>query len=464
MDKKNLKIVILGAGISGLATAYWLNKEGYDLKILEANGEPGGSMQSEDEDGFLIDYGPNSGLYTTPLIGQMVEELGLKDQFIYANDQGNKRYILRNNKLHALPTSPVAFFKTGLFSARAKARLFFEPFIGRSEEGYYQSVSDFVIRRLGREFLDYAINPFVSGVYAGDPDKLSVKSAFPKLYRLEEKYGGLIKGLFKGARERKQNKEVSRQSAKMFSFKKGMQVFPETIADLLKGGINYNCNAEKVIKSNDGYDVHYTHFNESKKITTDVVISAIPAYQAGLVFGGNNSQTLNHFNEIYYPPVKVLYLVYKKEAVGRVLDGFGFLIPEKENRNFLGAIWSSTIFSDRSNDDYSVFTLYLGGARSPEMFDEGNRNLIQNVINEFNEIMDINENPLIIRERMWSKAIPQYNIGHIEHERFFEDFEKKNPGIFLTGNYRGGIGVGDCIKNSKLTSKRIDDYFKMINR
>jgi oxygen-dependent protoporphyrinogen oxidase len=203
--------------------------------------------------------------------------------------------------------------------------------------------------------------------------------------------------------------------------------------------------------------------NESKKITADLVISAIPAYEAGLVFGGNDSQALNHFNAIYYPPVKVLYLVYKKEAVGRVLDGFGFLIPEKENKKFLGAIWSSTIFSDRSDDDFSVFTLYLGGARSPEMFDEGNESLIQNVIKEFNGIMEINEDPLVIKERMWSKAIPQYNTGHIEHERFFEDFEKKNPGIFLTGNYRGGIAVGDCIKNSKLTGKRIVDYLNKLN-
>ena len=462
MDKRKIKIVVLGAGISGLATAYWLAKQGYDIKIIESKGEPGGSMESREENGFLIDYGPNSGLYTTPLIGQLVRELGIDDQFIYAGEKGNKRYIFRDNQLHALPTNPAAFLKTRLFSKRAKARLLIEPFIGRSADGYYQSISDFVTRRLGREFLDYAINPFVSGVYAGNPDKLSVKSAFPKLYRLEEVYGGLIKGFIKGARERKKQKEVSKQSARMFSFRKGMQELPGAIAGKLKNKIIYNCKAERVIRSGDGYDILYTHLNDPEKISADIVLSAIPAYQAGLIFGGSDKEISDHFNGIYYPPVKVLYLVYKKEAVGRLLDGFGFLVPAVERKSFLGAIWSSTIFSDRAGDEFAVFTLYIGGARSPEIFEENNVHLVEKVIKEFSGIMNINSGPILIREKMWPRAIPQYNIGHIEHERFFDAFEKRNPGVFLSGNYRGGIAVGDCIKNSELTSKRISSYIETL--
>lgn len=462
MDKNEIKIVVLGAGISGLATAYWLDNQGYDIKILEAKNEPGGSMESREEDGFLIDYGPNSGLYTTPLIGQLVNELGLEEQFMYANDKGNKRYIFRNDELHALPTNPVAFLKTGLFSKKAKARLLIEPFIGRSEDGYYQSISDFVIRRLGREFLDYAINPFVSGVYAGNPDILSVKSAFPKLYRLEEVYGGLIKGFFKGARERKKRKEESKQTARMFSFKSGMQTLPRAIADRLNSKIIYNCTVENVNKSGNGYDVSFTRMNSPDKIFAHIVLSAIPAYQAGLVFGNKDKETLKHFNEIYYPPVKVLYLGYKKEDVGRELDGFGFLVPAIENKSFLGAIWSSVLFSDRANDKYAVFTLFIGGARSPEIFNENNEKLIEKVIKEFNVIMGIRNVPVLVKEKMWSKAIPQYNIGHIEHERFFKDYETGNPGIFLSGNYRGGVAVGDCIINSELTANRINDYVETI--
>ena len=225
----NKKIVIIGAGISGLTTAYLLHKEGYDVIVLEQKNKVGGSIETNSENGFLFDRGPNSGLETTPVIKQLVEDLQLKEQFVYANREGNKRYILRNGELHALPMSPPTFLKTKLFSGKAKLRLFAEPFIGKSKDGYYQSIAEFVSRRLGKEFLDYAINPFVAGVYAGRPEELSVKSAFPKLYALEEEYGGLILGTIRSIRKRKKSKEVSKQSAKMFSFRDGMIVLPEAI-------------------------------------------------------------------------------------------------------------------------------------------------------------------------------------------------------------------------------------------
>lgn len=457
MDKGTIKITILGAGISGLATAFWLHNDGFDVTVLESKNEPGGSMVTRHEEGFLIDYGPNSGLETTPLIGKIVAAVGLGDEMIYADEKADKRYILRNNRLHALPTSPTAFLKTKLFTPKAKLRLLAEPFLGKSKEGYYQSVSEFVKRRLGREFLDYAINPFVAGVFAGNPDNLSVKSAFPKLYRLEELYGGLFKGLVLGARERKRQAEQSKQSARLFSFKKGMQSLPEAIAGKLGDKIKYNCNVEKVAKSATKFKVLYNHTGKLKENIADIILSTVPAYQAAAIFD-QESKLINHFNKIYYPPVKVLYLGFRQETVGRPLDGFGFLIPEKENKRFLGTIWSSTIFPYRAKNNLAAFTLFIGGARSPELFDNENDKLVDSVIKEFKEIMNINSDPVFIKEKMWPKAIPQYSLGYIEHERYFEKFEADNPGIFLSGNYRGGISVGDCIKNSELTYKRICEH------
>lgn len=457
MDKGTIKITILGAGISGLATAFWLHNDGFDVTVLESKNEPGGSMVTRHEEGFLIDYGPNSGLETTPLIGKIVAAVGLGDEMIYADEKADKRYILRNNRLHALPTSPTAFLKTKLFTPKAKLRLLAEPFVGKSKEGYYQSVSEFVKRRLGREFLDYAINPFVAGVFAGNPDNLSVKSAFPKLYRLEELYGGLFKGLVLGARERKRQAEQSKQSARLFSFKKGMQSLPEAIAGKLGDKIKYNCNVEKVAKSATKFKVLYNHTGKLKENIADIILSTVPAYQAAAIFD-QESKLINHFNKIYYPPVKVLYLGFRQETVGRPLDGFGFLIPEKENKRFLGTIWSSTIFPYRAKNNLAAFTLFIGGARSPELFDNENDKLVDSVIKEFKEIMNINSDPVFIKEKMWPKAIPQYSLGYIEHERYFEKFEADNPGIFLSGNYRGGISVGDCIKNSELTYKRICEH------
>jgi protoporphyrinogen/coproporphyrinogen III oxidase len=458
MDIKSKSVVILGAGVSGLSTAYWLEKAGYQITVLESGSTPGGTMVSVKEDGFLIDYGPNSGLETTPLISMMVRGLGLDDRFIYADATGDRRYILRDGRLHALPMKPGAFLASGLFSTGAKLRVMMEPFIGRSEDGYYQSISQFVTRRLGREFLDYVINPFVSGVYAGDPDKLSVKSAFPKLYRLEEVYGGLFKGMIKGAKERKNREEQSKQNAKMFSFRDGMQSLPKAISDKLGRSVKYNCDVDKVLKAESGYDIVFNYGGRSETMSADIVISALPAYNAAHVFRDMDEELCGHLNNIFYPPVKVLYLVYQKEEVGQTLDGFGFLIPAVERKTFLGAIWSSVIFPSVAKEGFAAFTLFVGGARSPEMFDRENETVVDRVLAEFKRIMKIKGDPKMIREKLWPRAIPQYNLGHIEHERYFENFETRNPGIFLSGNYRGGVSVGDCVKNSELTFGRVCDY------
>ena len=456
------KITILGAGISGLTTAYWLDKTGIEVKILEAANEPGGSMQTSFEEGFLVDFGPNSGLETTPLIRQIVDDVGLSNEMVYASEASSKRYILREDRLHPLPMSAGSFIKTKLFSTKAKVRLLGEPFIGKSDDGYYQSMSEFVRRRLGQEFLDYAIDPFVSGVFAGDPNKLSVKSAFPKLYRLEKVYGGLIKGMIKGARERKQRSEQSKQNAKMFSFVAGMQTFPKAIAKKLNGKIEYECRAQSVEHNTSGWKVIYEKDGKMCEDVSDYVLSTIPAYIAAEIFKGLDQNLSKHFEEIYYPPVMVLYIGFKKSSIGQPLDGFGYLIPSKEKKSYLGAIWSSTIFPNRCNDENASFTLFVGGARSPHLFDLDKQKLIALVLGEFKETMRITIDPLFIREKLWQKAIPQYNIGYIEHENYFDKFEKENPGIFLSGNYRGGISVGDCVKNSEAVYIRIKESLNIV--
>ena len=448
------KIVVLGAGISGLATAYWLYKDGLDVIVLEKNPEVGGAMISRKESGYLIDYGPNSGLETTPLIHQLVEEVGLSNEMIYANEEGNKRYILRNNCLHPLPMNLWAFIKAKLFSAKAKFRLFAEPFIGKSEDGYYQSISQFVRRRLGQEFLDYAINPFVAGVYAGNPDELSVKSAFPKLYRLEEVYGGLIKGMIRGVKERKQRAEQSKQSAKMFSFRDGMIVLPKTLAQNLGTNLMLQAEVKEIKKQDIGYSLSILHKDENISISVDTIISTVPAFNAADLLGNFDGALKKHLLDIYYPPVLVQYLAYRKEDVKQPLDGFGFLIPSKERKSFLGTIWSSVIFPNRSFEDTVSFTLFVGGARDPEIFSLDKELLFMKIRGEFETLMKISGEPVFSSYKFWSKAIPQYNIGYIEHEKYFDEFEKKFPGIILSGNYRGGISVGDCIRNSELAAEK----------
>ncbi len=441
-------IVIIGGGISGLTKAYWLSKSGNKVTLLEARDVVGGSMRTIRKSGYLIDLGPNSGLETTHYIGRMVEELGLKDDFIYANEEGNIRYILKNNELLPLPTGGKAFLKSKLFSAKAKIRLLGEPFVGKSEDGYYQSIAEFVRRRLGSEFLDYAIDPFVSGVYAGDPSKLSVKSAFPKLYRLEEVYGGLIKGMIKGAKERKRRAEESKQSAKMFSFANGMQSFPEAIAHYLGDNVITGAAVSEVVKKGEEYSVKYAKEGREFEINADEVISAVPAYVAAGIFRKTDKKLSEHLNSVYYPSVMVLFLGYDKSKIKRPLDGFGFLIPGLEKKKFLGAIWSSVIFPNRAPEGKAGFTLFVGGSKKQDYDWDNPDKIVTEVLPEFEKIMNISGSPELIHYSVWKKAIPQYNLGYIEHEKYFEKFENENKGIYLTANYRKGISVGDCVKNN----------------
>ncbi len=453
----NKKVIVLGAGISGLTTAYLLHKDGYDVTILEKNDKVGGSIETVIENGLLFDRGPNSALETTPLIAQLVDELNLSEQFIYANKKGNKRYILRNNKLHALAISPLAFIKSKLFSGKAKLRLLKEPFVGKSRDGYYQSIAEFVTRRLGQEFLDYAINPFVAGVYAGNPEDLSVKSAFPKLYALEEEYGGLIVGTIRSIRKRKKRKEQSKPSAKILSFKDGMKVLPEAIANHLGNRVKLNAEVVSIRKTADGnYGVTYNEGEQSLTLLTDIILSTIPAYTAAELFGHFEDGIRKHLNAVYYPPVLVLYLAYNKDDIGQPLDGFGFLIPSKEEKSFLGAIWSSVLFPNRAEDNKASFTLFIGGSRNPGFIYDDEEELIKTVREEFEELMKIKGEPVHLAKRFWEKAIPQYTIGYVEHENYFDHFEKDYRGIFLSGNYRGGISVGDCIKNAELVLNKIN--------
>ncbi len=450
---KNKKVIILGAGISGLTRAYRLTKLGYDVTVLEARDVVGGSMRTEKRDGYLIDFGPNSGLETSPYIREMVDDVGLANDFIYANEEGNTRYILKNNDLLPLPTGGGAFIKSKLFSTRAKFRLFGELFVGKSEDGYYQSIAEFVRRRLGSEFLDFAIDPFVSGVYAGDPELLSVKSAFPKLYRLEEVYGGLIKGMIKGAKERKKRNEESKQSAKMFSFINGMQTFPEAIAKFLDKKIILEAEVNKVERLGEKYSVTFTRKGKEEKPEADIVISALPAYITAKVFASLDKTLSEHLEKVFYPTVMVLFLGYDKSVINRQLDGFGFLIPGKAKKKFLGAIWSSIIFPNRAPEGKAGFTLFVGGARNQNFDWENPNGIIAQVLSEFEQIMNISGAPELVTYKIWERAIPQYNLGYIEHEEYFNKFEKENPGIYLTANYRGGISVGDCVKNNSEISE-----------
>ena len=447
-------VIVVGAGISGLSTAYFLDRAGSDVTLLELEAVSGGTMQTVREDGWLVETGPTSSLETTPLLREMVKELGIGDEWVYADASADKRYILRGGKLHPLPMTPLAFLVSGLWGGRAKLRLLGEPIVGRAPAE--ESIAQFVTRRLGKEFLDYAIDPFVSGVYAGDPARLSVRAAFPKLYALEEKYGGLMKGMILGAGERRQRAEKAKDKARMFSFRGGMQTFPRAIARRLGAKIRYGCDVVAVERGADGrFRILLGRGGGGVPAESDVVVLAVPAYAAELLIRHFSPAASDALRRISYPPVAEVFLGYRAEDMGRALDGFGYLVPAKEGRSILGTIWSSSLFPGRAPEGRVALTTFVGGSRQPQIARKNEEDLIRLVTSELRALMNVRGDPVYARVSRWERAIPQYNLGHQELMTTVDGLETDMPGLFFCNNFRGGIAVGDCVMNGEKTARRI---------
>jgi len=451
-------VIVVGEGITGLSIAYWLKKHGVNVTVLAKDSEVGGTMKSVQDRGFLYETGANTALETTPLFKGLISDLKLESEFIYANPEGKNRYILRNGVLLSMPLGPGSFFFTRLFSTDAKFRVMKEPFIGRAEKE--ESIAEFVERRLGREFLDYAIDPFVAGVFAGKTEQLSVRSAFPKLYALEEKYGGLVKGMIKGAQERKQRAEKAKDRAETFSFVSGMQILPQAVGNSLGNAVFFNAKVTGIRNLMTAYNesasepdarrylIEFLRNGKEEEIEADSVVFAIPAYDAAPIIKLLSRETANVLSSIYYSPVISIFLGVKREDIGRTLDGFGFLIPSKEKRKILGCLWNSCLFGNRAPAGMVALNAFVGGARQPELTGLNDEQIIQITLDELKSVMQFSGKPVYLNITRWQKSIPQYEIGYQHKMDMLAQFEESNQGIFLAGNYRGGISVGDCVKNA----------------
>jgi protoporphyrinogen/coproporphyrinogen III oxidase len=465
MGPNKTDVIVIGEGITGLCVGYWLKKSGVNAIVLSKDNEVGGTMKSVHDHGFLYETGANTALETTPLFKGLVSDLKLESEFIYAKPEGNNRYILRDGVLHSMPLGPGSFLSTKLFSPAAKFRVIKEPFIGKAAKE--ESIAEFVERRLGRDFLDYAIDPFVAGVFAGNPEQLSVRSAFPKLYALEEKYGGLFKGMIKGAKERKQRAEKAKDRAETFSFINGLQILPRAIAASLGKSVILSAKVTKIRNltternepSNEPdarrYLVEYLHNDQEAEIEADSIVFAVPAYDAFPLIKPLSAETAHILSSIYYPPIISVFLGINRKNIGHRLDGFGFLIPSKEKRNILGCLWNSCLFANRAPEGMVALNAFIGGARQPELTTLSDERIIQITLDELKSIMQLSGNPVYLHLTRWHKSIPQYEIGYQQKIDALEQFEESFPGMVLAGNYRRGISVGDCVINANEIAKTI---------
>ncbi|NQU66433.1 MAG: protoporphyrinogen oxidase [Candidatus Marinimicrobia bacterium] len=458
----NKSVVIIGGGIAGLTAAFRLQQSGVNVTLVEKSGRLGGAMYSKKEDGFLSEIGPNTILETSPLVTQLVKDIGLEDSKVYANDTSSNRYIVRNKKMEALPTSPLAFLTSPLFSWKAKLRLFREPFIPAWDNRFEESLSQFVLRRLGMEFLDYAINPFVAGVYAGDPDSLSVVHGFSKLYQLEQTYGGLIKGQIKGARERKKRKEVSKQTAKMFSFTSGLREVPDRLETLLGTSILKRTVVKDISPLRNAWAVTISDDkNKSKVLNADAILYAGRAADLHTFTLNRKTHTYQtDLSKIYHPPVSVLTLGFNREDIVHPLDGFGVLIPKVENFQILGTLFSSTLFENRAPKDKVLLTVFIGGSRQPDNAMKSTSELTEMAVKDLNIMLGVKKSPIYVSHTFWAQAIPQYQVGYGVHKEAISSLEDQNPGLFFTGNYRNGISVADTIVNSEEITDKIKTFIK----
>ena len=448
-----MRVCVIGAGISGLSTAHFLKRSGAEVIVLEKNGAAGGTIGSRVIDGYLVENGPNSTSETNFVIDELLSDLGISDEKIYADANAKYRFIVRGGKLHALPSGPGSFFSTKLWTWRGKLRLLKEPFVGRADEE--ESIADFVARRLGREFLDYAINPFVAGVYAGNPSELSVRAAFPKLYALEEKYGGLLKGTIKGARERKMRDEKAKVSAKLFAFRSGMGILPTTAAHKMSGSVLFNSEVRNLTSDGSKFRVTYVRDGKQTGEVFDSVVLATPSYSAAEILKAFNPELSSELMKIKYPPVAVAVTGYRREQIKSDVGGFGFLVPEIEKRKILGTIWSSSIFPNRAPEGYVELTSFIGGSRQPQIVDLPDREIATLCHLENSALMRIEGEPAFVSTTKWKMAIPQYNIGHLSILNAIRRVESMYKGFYICSNYKDGISVADCIANGKKTADSI---------
>jgi oxygen-dependent protoporphyrinogen oxidase len=451
-----MRLVIVGGGISGLSLAYFLleKKPSSDIIIFESEKKPGGKIWTDKADGFLCEGGVNGFLDNRPRTLELVSKLALTP--LRSSDKARKRYILSDGKLHLLPESPVSFFTSDLLSVYGRLRILWEIFAPKGS-GDDETLAAFAKRRLGKEAYEKLIDPMASGIYAGDPEKMSLKSCFPRIHELEQKYGSLIRAMIRLQKEaKKTGKKVGAgPGGVLTSFSGGMGQIINTLSVSLGERLKTDARVLSVDRKSDGYRAY---LSDGSDIDAGAVVFATPAYETSAMLRGLDKALSSTLDEIYYPAVSVICLGYRRDKISHTLDGFGFLIPNREGRKILGTLWDSSVFPNRAPEGYVLLRSMLGGVRNSELALEEGDMLTNVVIDELKDVMEIKAQPDFAKVYTHVKGIPQYSPGHERRLEKVDEIVSRFHGLYITGNAYRGIGVNDCVENSyKLAEKIIND-------
>jgi oxygen-dependent protoporphyrinogen oxidase len=448
-------LIIIGGGITGLTTAYNLKKAGVDFILLEKNDRVGGVIHTVSENGFTYEEGPNSGIIANVEVLRLFNDLSPECKLEEASENVKKRYILKNGQWESLPSGPISAFTTPLFTLKDKFRILGEPFraAGKNPD---ETLAELVNRRLGKSFLDYAIDPFILGVYAGDPHKLIPRYALPKLYNLEQKYGSFIRGSFKKAHEPKTDEE-KKVSRGVFSVKEGLSSLIEAMRKKIGNEKIITSISDLKVNLNDKHFVVDFKNKEGNKIAieTKKVVSTIGAYHLGNVLSFIEPSIIAKITSLHYARVIEVILGFDHWS-GMKLDAFGGLIPSKERRNLLGVLFMSALFKNRAPRNGALFSIFMGGVRNPEIFDFPDGRIKKILEEEFRSIMKTKDyNPDLLKILRHHYAIPQYEIDSKDRFEAVEFIEKKYPGLIIGGNLRNGIGMADRILQARILSDSV---------
>ena len=450
--------IVIGGGISGLACAYHLQQAGIPVRVLDAGNRPGGVIATHEQDGFRFELGPQSFLSTEPLL-KLIDALGLKNELLQADSRA-PRYILFRGQLVPAPLGPPSLLKTPLLGAGTKWRLSTEMLRRTTPPSTDESIAAFMRRKFGDELLDRIVAPFVSGVYAGDPEKLSLRASFPKLHEFEAKYGSVLRGAMK-SRPAKGTPQPG-----LCSFRDGMETLPRALGDrlgdaFLSETIVVGARHGKA-NGNSSFEVDITRNGHRETLLASALITAAPVDAASEILKGVSDKFAAPFARIEYAPIAVVAAGHRRDQVRHPSNGFGFLVPRSEGLRVLGAVWNSSLFPGRAPENMACFTSFAGGATDPALCDMSDDGIAETICGEVGRVLGITGQPVTRLVHRYSRALPQYNLGHCETVSALGAAASSVPGLFLSGNYLSGPSIGSCVEQAIQTADAVRVYLASI--
>lgn len=442
--------VVLGAGLTGLTTAFYLRRAGIDVVVVEQADRIGGMIESHREDGFVFESGPNTGVVSYPEVAELFDDLGDRCALETAHESAKRRLIWKGGAFHALPSGPVGGLRTPLFSLRDKFGILLEPWRKRGTDPN-ETVGALAARRLGRSFLDYAVDPFLSGVYAGDPMRLPTRLALPKLYNLEQTYGSFIRGAIAKHREPKTDRDRLATKA-VFSAQGGLGRLVDALGEAIGHERIVTAASHIAVQPEaGGWAVTYADRDgQPRRIACRRVVTTCPAYALPILLPFVDRAQMAAISNLRYAPV-VQVGVGLRNCGGLRHMAFGGLVPSRERQRVLGILFPSACFDGRAPEDGASFAYFMGGVRHPEYVYKTDDELAAIVDDTLHTMLgypaDVHADTMRIYRH--ERAIPQYELSSQQRFDTLDALARQYPTLTIGGNLRGGIGMADRIRQAR---------------